>query len=63
LEDYRKELELDVFPRIGDVPAVELTSDHIADVLELRRSRHSARRARCAIGSTYRWTMRRGANS
>lgn len=61
LEDYRKELELDVFPRIGDVPAVELTSDHIADVLERieRRSRHSAHRARCAIGSTYRWAMRR----
>ena len=53
LEDYRKALELDVFHRIGDVPAVELTSDQIADVLERieRRSRHSAHRARCAIGS------------
>jgi integrase len=61
LEDYRKELELDVFPRIGDVPAVELTSDQIADVLERveRRSRHSTHRARCAIGSTYRWALRR----
>jgi len=61
LEDYRKALELDVFPRIGDVPAVELTSDQIADVLERveRRSRHSAHRARCAIGSTYRWALRR----
>jgi integrase len=61
LEDYKKALELDVFPRIGDVPAVELTSDQIADVLERieRRSRHSAHRARCAIGSTYRWALRR----
>jgi integrase len=61
LEDYRKALELDVFPRIGDVPAVELTTDQIADVLERieRRSRHSAHRARCAIGSTYRWAVRR----
>jgi integrase len=61
LEDYRKALELDVFPRIGDVPAVDLTSDQIADVLERieRRSRHSAHRARCAIGSTYRWAVRR----
>ncbi len=61
LEDYRKALELDVFRRIGDVPAVELTSDQIADVLERieRRSRHSAHRARCAIGSTYRWAVRR----
>jgi integrase len=61
LEDYRKALELDVFHRIGDVPAAELTSDQIADVLERieRRSRHSAHRARCAIGSTYRWAVRR----
>jgi integrase len=61
LEDYEKALELDVFPRIGDVPAVELTGDEIADVLERieRRSRHSAHRARCAIGSTYRWALRR----
>jgi integrase len=61
LEDYKKALQLDVFPKIGDVPAVELTSDQIADVLERieRRSRHSAHRARCAIGSTYRWALRR----
>ena len=61
LEDYKKALELDVFPRIGDVPAVEPTGDQIADVLERieRRSRHSAHRARCAIGSTYRWALRR----
>jgi len=40
---------------------VEPTGDQIADVLERieRRSRHSAHRARCAIGSTYRWALRR----
>lgn len=62
LDDYSKALELDVFARIGDVPAVELTSDQIADVLERieRRSRHSAHRARCAISSTFRWAQRKG---
>ena len=45
----------------SDSKPVELTSDQIADVLERieRRSRHSAHRARCAIGSTYRWALRR----
>jgi integrase len=61
LQEYSRVLELDVFPRIGDVPAVKLTTDQIADVLERveRRSRHSAHRTRCAIGSTYRWAVRR----
>ena len=62
LDDYSKALELDVFSRIGDGPAVELTSDQIADVLERieRRSRHSAHRARCAVSSTFRWAQRKG---
>ena len=61
LHDYRQALELDVFPVLGDLPAAEITADQIADVLERveARSKHSAHRARSALGSTYRWAVRR----
>jgi integrase len=61
LDDYRKCLEADVFPAIGDIPADELTADQIAKVLEglESRSKHTAHKARSAIGSTYRFAVKR----
>jgi integrase len=61
LDHYRLALEGDVFPTLGDLPANEITGEQIANVLEdvEKRSKHAAHRARSAIGSTYRWGMKR----
>ena len=46
---------------IGDLPAGEITGEQIARVLESieARSKHAAHKARSAIGSTYRWAVKR----
>ena len=61
LKDYRMSLEADVFPVLGNLPATEITPEQIASVLEVveARSKHAAHKARSAIGSTYRWALRR----
>ena len=61
LEDYRRALESDVFPALGDLPANEITGEQLAQVLESieARSRHAAHKARSAVGSTYRWAVKR----
>jgi integrase len=61
LKNYRDILELDVFPEIGNLAAAEITADQIArclDVIEAR-SKSAAHKARSAIGSTYRWGLKR----
>ena len=61
MENYRLSLERDVFPTLADRPAGAITSDEIEAVLEVieRRSRHAAHRSRSALGSTYRWALKR----
>jgi integrase len=61
LNNYRLALEVDVFPALGHLPANEITGEQIARVLEdvEKRTKHAAHRARSAIGSTYRWGMKR----
>ena len=63
LANYRRVLENDVFPALGHLPAKDITADQIADVLEVveARSKHVAHVARSALGSTYRWAVRRRA--
>lgn len=61
LAGYQATLEADVFGELGDLPAAEITADQIARILENveARSKHSAHKARSAIGSTYRWALKR----
>jgi integrase len=61
LEDYKRTLELDVFKELGSVPAASITGEQIARVLAKieARSKHAAHKARSAIGSTYRWAVKR----
>lgn len=61
MDDYRLVLEADVFPQLGDLPAAEISTDQIADVLERieARSKHAAHKARSALGSTFRWGLQR----
>ena len=61
LADYEKVLQRDVFPELGDIPAGEISPDTLARVLSAveERSIHSAHRARSALGSTYRWGLRK----
>jgi integrase len=61
LEDYQRSLDADVFPELGDLPAGEITGEQIARVLENveARSKHAAHKARSAIGSTFRWAVKR----
>ena len=68
LEDYKRALEADqvlTTPKkpgsLGPPPASEITADQIAKILEdiEARSKHAAHKVRSAIGSTYRWAMKR----
>ncbi|MEQ1717030.1 MAG: tyrosine-type recombinase/integrase [Hyphomicrobium sp.] len=63
LANYKRVLENDVFPTLGHLPANAITADQIADVLEVveARSKHVAHVARSALGSTYRWAVKRRA--
>jgi integrase len=60
LAGYRRRLEKDVFPKLGDKIAGELTAKDFAKVLEgiAARSEHAAHQIRSGIGSTYRWAMK-----
>ena len=60
-EDYQRILEADVFKTLGHVPANEITGEQVARVLETieARSKHAAHKARSAIGSTFRWAVKR----
>lgn len=57
LEDYDMVLKKDVFDELGDRPANEIKAEDFARVLERieSRAKHSAHKARSALGSTYRW--------
>lgn len=61
LTEYSRALEADVFDDLGDVPANEITGERVARVLEAieARSKHAAHKARSAIGSTFRWAVKR----
>ena len=64
LADYEKVLQRDVFPELGDIPAGEINPDALARVLSAveERSVHSAHRVRSALGSTYRWGLRKASS-
>lgn len=60
LEGYRLRLERDIFPKLGDKIASQLTAKDFARVLEgiAERSEHVAHQVKSGIGSTYRWGMK-----
>ena len=64
---YEACLERDAYPVIGDVPAAEVTADHIISVCrrieepkdaKRRSSTTLADRTKTAIGGVYRWALR-----
>jgi integrase len=62
-DEYAYALQRDVYPVIGDVPATNVTREAVAAVLHVIEKRGALRRAdhtKSAIGSTYRWAMKRG---
>lgn len=67
--NYRQSFDADVFADIGNVIACQVTSDMIARILdrvERRGSLVQADRTKTAIGSTYKWAIKRrlgGVNS
>ena len=61
-EQYRQAFNADIFKSIGHVPAFEVTADMVARVLddvERRGSLVHADRVRSAIGSTFKWAVKR----
>ena len=61
LATYARCLEADLLPVLGDRPAAELTRQEIAKVLGKieERSKHVAHQVRSALGSTFRWAVKR----
>ena len=61
LSDYRDQLERDVFPKLGDVPVVEIKKKDVVQLLVKieARSPNAAHKARAALGSLYRWASKR----
>lgn len=61
LADYRDQMERDVFPKLGSVPAVEITKKDVTTLLAKVESRspNAAHKARSALGSLYRWAAKR----
>ncbi len=60
--NYRQSLMADVYPSFGDVAAAQITPDMIArvlDIIERRGSLVHADRTRAAIGSTFKWAIKR----
>jgi integrase len=57
LDDYKMALTKDVFPELGDRPAIEIKPEEFARVLEgiEARAKHAAHKVRSALGSTFRW--------
>jgi integrase len=58
---YRKIMDADILPKLGDMPAAAITADQFVAVLSdiEDRSKHIAHAARSALGSTYRWALQR----
>jgi integrase len=61
MKGYEDVLERDVFPILGDIPAADITAEQIVGVLAPieDRSKSLAHRARSALGSTYRFGLKR----
>jgi integrase len=61
MKGYEDILERDVFPTLGDIPAADITAEQIVGVLAAieERSKALAHRARSALGSTYRFGLKR----
>ncbi|WP_072387025.1 tyrosine-type recombinase/integrase [Hyphomicrobium sp. CS1BSMeth3] len=58
---YRYSLERDAFPKIGKLPASDVTTDHVVEIckaIEAKGARVQADRTKAAIGGVYRWAMR-----
>lgn len=66
LENYRVALNAkyggkSIMDELGDMPADQITADEIADILERieASSKSAAHKARSALGSTFRWGLKR----
>jgi integrase len=57
--DYRRLLELRAFAKIGAYPASQITMDMVSEVLNTITSDRQADITKAAIGSTFRWGMKR----
>jgi integrase len=58
---YRYALERDAYPKIGHLPASDVTADHIVDIckaIEAKGARVQADRSKAAIGGVYRWAIK-----
>ena len=58
---YRQYLEKDVYPVVGDMPASEVTADHVVDIcksIEASGASTQSQNTKTAIGGVYRWAMR-----
>ena len=66
-ENYRAMLNKDVLPKLGHLPASEITADMIVTALDkiegrnkgAGRGKRTADHAKSAIGSTYKWAIRK----
>ena len=62
VDDYHKSLTANVYPLIGDMPADEVTGEQIARLLDRIEDRGAlvmVDRTRAAIGSCYKWGLKR----
>ncbi|WP_081625144.1 tyrosine-type recombinase/integrase [Hyphomicrobium denitrificans] len=61
MKGYEEILKADVFPTLGDIPAADIKPEQIVGVLAAieERSKSLAHRARSALGSTYRFGLKR----
>jgi integrase len=58
---YRYCLQKDVYPMIGDMPASDVTADHVVKIcktIEASGARVQSERTKTTIGGVYRWGMR-----
>jgi integrase len=59
--NYRQYLEKDVYPVIGDLPAADVTADHVVNIckaIEASGASVQSQNAKTAIGGVYRWGVR-----
>ena len=60
--NYKQHFDADVFAAIGDIPANEVTADMVARILDRIEERGAtvhADRTKAAIGSTFKWAIKR----
>jgi integrase len=60
-QSYRQYLTKDTYPEIGDLPATDVTADHIVAIckrIEATGASAQSQNTKTAIGGVYRWGMR-----